>query len=107
MVTKNGRPLGTLTPEKRYYAASDQPTSEVALHSTLVEDLYTVFAGMTDDGERAVIQLFVNPLVALVWIGALVMVFGTIIAILPDARDVKIQRGKKRLERLLKSTEKI
>jgi hypothetical protein len=35
------------------------------------------------------------------------MVFGTIIAILPDARDVKIQRGKKRLERLLKSTEKI
>jgi cytochrome c-type biogenesis protein CcmF len=106
-VTKNGKPLGTLTPEKRYYAASEQPTSEVALHATLVEDLYTVFAGVTDDQQRAVIQLYLNPLVAWVWIGTLVLVFGTIVTILPDAHEARIQRKKKQLERLLRSTEKI
>lgn len=106
-VTKNGKPLGTLTPEKRYYSASEQPTTEVALRSTLVEDLYTVFAGMTDDQQRAVIQLYLNPLVAWVWIGTLVLVFGTIVAILPDEHGARIQRKKKQLERLLRSTEEI
>ncbi|MFQ5511551.1 MAG: heme lyase CcmF/NrfE family subunit [Candidatus Krumholzibacteriia bacterium] len=106
-VTKDGKSLGTLTPEKRYYQASEQPTSEVALHSTLVEDLYTVFAGLSDDQERAVIQLYLNPLVAWVWIGTLVLVFGTIVTILPDAHEARIQRKKKQLERLLQSTEKI
>jgi cytochrome c-type biogenesis protein CcmF len=30
-VTKNGEPLGTLEPEKRFYKASKQGTSEVGL----------------------------------------------------------------------------
>ncbi len=106
-VTKNGKPLRTLRAEKRYYMSSDQPTSEVALHSTLVEDLYVVFAGIDETSGRAVIQVFLNPLVAWVWIGAIVFAFGTIITILPDASEIRIGRRKRKLDKLLRSSERL
>ena len=105
--TKNGKPMGTLVPEKRFYHASEQGTSEVALRSNLAEDLYVVFAGVNEDNNRAVIQIFLNPLVAWVWIGTIVMIVGTVVAILPDGRDVRIQRRKRALEKLLRASEKI
>jgi cytochrome c-type biogenesis protein CcmF len=106
-VTKNGKPLKTLRTEKRYYMSSEQPTSEVALHSTLVEDLYVVFAGVNDSDGKAVIQIFLNPLVAWVWIGGIVLAIGTIITILPDAGEIRIGRRKRKLERLLRTSERI
>jgi len=42
-VAKNGDPLGTLEPEKRFYTASKQGTSEVGVRSRLNEDLYLNF----------------------------------------------------------------
>jgi len=42
-VTKNGAPLGTLEPEKRFYKASKQGTSEVGVRSRLNEDLLPEF----------------------------------------------------------------
>jgi cytochrome c-type biogenesis protein CcmF len=106
-LSKDGRPIRTLKPEKRFYFASEQPTSEVALHTTPAEDVYVVFAGMSDDTQHAVIQIFLNPLVMWVWTGAIVLAFGTIICILPDARVMKIQRRKRYLEKILKTAEKI
>ena len=47
---------GTLEPEKRFYLASKQGTSEVGVRSRLNEDLYLNFGGMSDDNQRAVIQ---------------------------------------------------
>ena len=105
-LAKNGKVIGVFEPEKRYYTASEQGTSEVALHSTLVEDVYIVFAGV-DDANRIVIQVFLNPLVVWVWIGGLVMALGTFIAVLPEARDVRIERRKRDVERLLEVSEKM
>jgi cytochrome c-type biogenesis protein CcmF len=104
-VTKNGKPFTTLKPEKRYYTASEQPTSEVRIESRFKEDLYVVFAGMNEDNEHAVIQVWINPLVIWVWIGTLVMGIGTIITILPNVKQRRIDRGKKSLDRLLRATE--
>ncbi len=56
MVTKNGETLGTLEPEKRFYKASKQGTSEVGIRVRPNEDLYLNFGGMSDDNQRAVIQ---------------------------------------------------
>ena len=83
-VSKNGKFLTTLFPERRLYKSSQQPTTEVDIRSRLSEDIYLVFAGMTDDQERAVIHAYLNPLVMWVWIGGLVMVLGTIIALIPS-----------------------
>lgn len=85
-VYRNERPMFLLTPEKRYYFASEQPSSEVAIARQLREDLYVVHAGYNEQQTKAVIQAYVNPLVAWVWIGGLVMMFGTFICLLPALR---------------------
>lgn len=78
----------TLRPEQRFYKASGQPTTEVALHSTGVEDLYVVFSG-TVNSDKAIIQAFVNPLVMWIWIGGLVVVFGTVVAMIPSKGEME------------------
>ena len=91
-VTKNGDPLGTLEPEKRFYKASKQGTSEVGVRSRLNEDLYLNFGGMSDDNQRAVIQAYVLPLVTWIWIGGLVLIGGTLVCLVPS--KIKMQYAR-------------
>ncbi len=77
--------LTTLRPEKRLYFAQNQPTTEVALRTSLWEDLYVILAGF-EPSRVATFKVFVNPLVAWLWMGGLVMVIGTIVAIWPERR---------------------
>ncbi|MFB3095001.1 MAG: heme lyase CcmF/NrfE family subunit [Candidatus Acidiferrales bacterium] len=95
-VSKNGKFLTTLFPERRLYKSSQQPTTEVDIRSRLSEDIYLVFAGMTDDQERAVIHAYINPLVMWVWIGGLVMVLGTIIALIPSLPPTALAPARRR-----------
>jgi cytochrome c-type biogenesis protein CcmF len=91
-VTKNGGFLGTLEPEKRFYKASRQGTSEVGIRQRPNEDLYLNFGGMSDDNQRAVIQAYVFPLVSWIWIGTLVVIFGTLTCLVPS--KVKMQYAR-------------
>ena len=83
-ISKDGRPLGTLEPDRRFFKASQQPTSHVAIRSSLTEDLYTVLAGQDPDSGKAIVEVFVNPLVAWVWIGGFVTFLGTLLAMVPS-----------------------
>jgi len=83
-VTKDGRAFTTLHPEKRFYKASQQPTSYVAIHPTLSEDLYVVLAGLDPDTGKGIVEVFVNPLVMWVWIGGVVVFLGTCLALVPS-----------------------
>jgi len=80
--------VSTLRPERRFYKASRQPTTEVAIRMRMNEDLYVVFSGLTPQEEgqtqRAVISAHLNPLVNWIWLGGLVLVLGTLIALLPS-----------------------
>jgi cytochrome c-type biogenesis protein CcmF len=83
-VTRNGRAFASLHPEKRFYKASQQPTSYVSIHPTFAEDLYVVLAGLDPDSGKAAIEVFINPLVTWVWFGGLVVFFGTLLALVPS-----------------------
>ncbi len=87
-VSKNGKVLGTYAPQKHYYFASGQPTSEVSRHATMTEDLYLVFASVTDD-DKTTVQVFLKPLVRWVWLGGIVMFLGTCITLVPGKRELK------------------
>ena len=67
-VSRGGRQLTTLYPERRFYFAQNQPTTEVALRTSLLEDLYIILAGFEPTG-TATFKVFVNPLVAWLWLG--------------------------------------
>ena len=80
----SGEKKGVLYPEKNFHHGQDQPATEVAIHSTLKEDIYVVLAGYEED--TATFKVLVTPLVIWIWIGGTVMALGTIFAALPDRR---------------------
>src|SRR5712692_552760 len=83
-VTKNGELIQNMHPEQRFYHGSQQGTSEVAIRARLDKDIYVVFKGFTSDGRKPVFQVFINPLVNWVWLGAFVVIGGTLIALIPS-----------------------
>jgi cytochrome c-type biogenesis protein CcmF len=91
-VFKDGQELGLLRPEKRFYKASRQPTSEVGIRVRLNEDVYLNFGGMSDDNQRAVIQAYINPLVSWIWVGGLVLIGGTLVCLVPS--KIKMQYAR-------------
>ena len=91
-IYRNGEYVKTLEPEKRFYMASRQGTSEVGLWARLNEDVYLNFGGMSDDNKRAVIQAYVFPLVSWIWIGGLVLIGGTFTCLAPS--KVKMQYAR-------------
>jgi cytochrome c-type biogenesis protein CcmF len=91
-VTKDGAQLGNLEPERRFYIASKESTSQIGIRQRPNEDLYLNFAGMSDDNKRAVIQAYVFPLVSWIWVGGLVLIGGTLICLVPS--KVKMQYAR-------------
>ncbi len=80
---KNGKKIASLAPERRLYLATDQPSTIVANHSTLASDLYIIYAGKDSDGQP-VIRILLHPLINWIWIGVLIVLLGTALAIVPE-----------------------
>jgi len=85
-VSKGGKKLFQMTPEKRVYLASEQPQTMVAIHSTPEWDLYVVYEGTNPDTGQPIIKAFLNPLVSWIWAGVALMALATVIALVPSAK---------------------
>jgi cytochrome c-type biogenesis protein CcmF len=85
-VYKNGNKAFQMAPEKRVYLASQQPQTMVAIHSVLLWDLYVVYEGTNPDTGRPIIKAFLNPLVSWIWVGVVLMVLGTLVALVPSRK---------------------
>jgi cytochrome c-type biogenesis protein CcmF len=86
-VTERGRPIGTLSPEKRFYKKPQQPTTEVAMRQTLTEDLYLVLGSYDPASKLVTILAYVNPLVGWIWIGGFILAIGTAVTMWPSAAE--------------------
>ena len=84
-VTNAGHPLGILTAEKYFHYSYQQPVTEVAIRSTLTEDLYVILLSWDESGAFA-FKALVNPLVSWIWIGGGVLVLGGLVALWPERR---------------------
>jgi cytochrome c-type biogenesis protein CcmF len=84
-VYRGGKQITTLYPESRFFTATQQPQHIPSVYSPLREDLYVVFEGKNQDTGRPIIKAHLNPLVSWLWIGVLVMLFGTVLALFPNA----------------------
>ncbi|MBX7142889.1 MAG: heme lyase CcmF/NrfE family subunit [Oligoflexia bacterium] len=81
---ENDKLLKTLHPELRLYRRNKETTTEVALRMGMREDVYVVLAGVDDSGKRGTFKLFINPFQVWLWFGAMIMLLGTVIVILPE-----------------------
>lgn len=82
-VFEDGQQLGYVYPEKRFYKKPQQPTTEVAIWSTIGSDLYTVLGTYDPESKVGVFQIFLNPMISWMWIGGFVLFFGTVICMWP------------------------
>ena len=82
-VLKNGEKIDTLYPSRRFYKASGQVESMVAIRSRPLEDLYLVYAGNDPSNNQPILHAYLNPLIMWIWIGAIIVVFGILLALLP------------------------
>jgi len=84
-VTRDGQPFARMYPARWYFVGREgEPTTEVALRRGFAHDLHLVLANFEVGTQEAHLQITINPLVNWIWFGVGVMVFGTIIALLPE-----------------------
>ena len=89
LVYDNKRNIVTkLEPENRFYPVTNNSTTEASIHTNLVRDLYIVLGeGNTQDGW--IVRIYYNPLVAWIWIGALVIFLGGLLSIKNNLKILK------------------
>jgi cytochrome c-type biogenesis protein CcmF len=74
-VRLDGDEIGTMTPSKRIFTTRDASTTEAALMSRGLSQLYISLGDRNSDGSIAV-RIYYKPLVLLIWLGAVVMALG-------------------------------
>jgi cytochrome c-type biogenesis protein CcmF len=89
-IFRGDKQIATLTPERRFYKASQQTSTIPAMRTTVAEDLYVVYEGQNQDTGRPVIKVHVNPLVMWIWVGVWIMLVGTVLALIPNAVPMQV-----------------
>jgi cytochrome c-type biogenesis protein CcmF len=95
-VFKGNEQITTMYPERRFYHASQQPQTLPRIYPTikqdlfLVKDLYLVYEGRNQDTGRPIIKAHLNPLVPWIWTGLIVIIFGTVVALIPNAAPIRV-----------------
>ena len=74
-VRHNDEFIGLMQPSKRSFATRNTTTSEAALMTRGVSQLYLSLGDLNSDGSVAV-RLYAKPLVLLIWLGAVGMMLG-------------------------------
>ena len=88
-IYQGNRYLGDLYPRIDYYPTEQQNMTIPGDRSTLKDDLYIILVDWQPASTNgATFKIFVNPLVNWLWIGAILFLFGIIIAAWPD-RDAE------------------
>ena len=85
-VTKEGRAVTTLYPEKRTYIISGMPMTEAAIDASLMRDVYVALGEpIAEDSNKWAVRIYVKPLVRWIWLGAIIMALGGLLSML-DSR---------------------
>jgi cytochrome c-type biogenesis protein CcmF len=84
-VERGGKRLADVHPAKFIYNESSMgPTTEVSQINGLRDDLYVVVGSIDAASKRATFRIHVNPLVAWIWIGVLVLIGGAAVSLWPE-----------------------
>ena len=79
-ITRNGKPVRTLHPEKRIYNASGMAMTEASIDTGLTRDLYVSLGEPLEKGAWAV-RVYYKPFVDWIWGGAVLMALGGLLAV--------------------------
>jgi cytochrome c-type biogenesis protein CcmF len=84
-IAHGGDTLGVYRPAISSFPNSDGGIGTPSVHTGILRDIYLTLVSSPTAG-RVTIGVAVNPLVIWLWIGGLVMAFGTLVALVPTRR---------------------
>jgi len=90
-VSRNGKKLMDMQPEKRVYRVQRNPMTEAAIAPGLTGDLY-VSLGEGLEGNSWLIRIYVKPFIDWVWGGCLLMALGGLLAVTDKRYRAKVRR---------------
>jgi cytochrome c-type biogenesis protein CcmF len=112
-VTRDGRAIATMHPEKRFFPVQGMPTTEAAIRTTILADLYIVLGDIeapVSPGGGApnflpeplpdtawTVRVYYNPLVPWIWIGAVIAVLGGMVSLTDRRHRVGAPRRRRSL----------
>ncbi|MBI3446946.1 MAG: heme lyase CcmF/NrfE family subunit [Magnetospirillum sp.] len=79
-ISKDGKVIDVMQPEKRQYRQPPRPTTTAAIRSGLLGDLYVVI-GDADAKGGYVTRLYFNPCIPWLWAGGALLVLGGLISL--------------------------
>jgi cytochrome c-type biogenesis protein CcmF len=89
-VYRDGELVTRLDPEKRFYTRSDMPTTEPQRHKSWTHELYVTLGDVDIDSGSALVKIYLNPLVHLVWLGVVMLVGGGLLGL---SHRVRLRRS--------------
>ncbi|WP_140631832.1 heme lyase CcmF/NrfE family subunit [Methylibium rhizosphaerae] len=78
-VSKNGKPVTQMFPEKRIYRVQQNPMTEAAIDNGIARDLY-VSLGEAVEGDAWIVRVYYKPFVSWIWGGCVLMALGGALA---------------------------
>jgi cytochrome c-type biogenesis protein CcmF len=92
-VTRGGKPVTVMHPEKRLYVVQNMPMTEAAIDPGLTRDLY-VSLGDPLEGGAWLVKLQHKPFIDWIWGGCLIMALGGLLAASDRRYRVAFPKGK-------------
>ncbi len=85
-----GEEIKQLKPRRDFFVIQEQPVTIPGVYSTLGNDVYVLLIGWEEISlDSSTFKIYINPLINLVWIGGVLMIFGTLIAAWPSKDAVR------------------
>ncbi len=79
-VTRDGKLVARMEPEKRIYRVQQNPMTEAAIDASLTRDLY-VSLGEAAGGSAWIVRVYVKPFIDWIWGGCVLMALGGALAV--------------------------
>jgi cytochrome c-type biogenesis protein CcmF len=93
-VSRNGKLIDTLHPEKRIYNASGMGMTEAAVKPVIFSDIYVAMGEQLDGQGAWTVRLFWKPFINWLWLGAAFMVIGGFVAASDRRYRIALRRSE-------------
>ncbi len=91
-IKEGGRDLGVYAPAISIFPNSTQGIGTPSVRTGIFRDVYLTLVSSPNEQGRVTIGVAINPMVAWIWAGGLVMALGTAVALVPALRSIPRRR---------------
>jgi len=91
VVTRDGKPVTTLAPEKRTYTVQSKPMTEAGIDASLLRDIYVSLGEGLGGGDWS-LRLYYKPFVRWIWLGGVLIAIGGLLAALDRRYRIDVKR---------------